>query len=91
MAPRSALEARLVRIWEEVLPVTPIGVNDDFLNLGGDSLQAFSVISRVLKDFDVKLSPQDLLACGSVGAMATLIAERQHTTSGQPIAVVWRR
>jgi acyl carrier protein len=83
MAPRNALEAHLVHIWEDVLPVAPIGVNDDFLNLGGDSLQAFSVISRVLKDFDVELSPQDLMECGSVGAMATLIAERQDTVSGQ--------
>jgi acyl carrier protein len=91
MAPRSALEADLVRIWEGVLPVAPIGVNDDFLSLGGDSLQAFSLISRVLKDFDVELSPQDLMACGNVGAMATLIAERQHTPPGLPIVEVRRR
>ena len=78
IAPRNALEAHLVQIWEEVLPVAPIGVNDDFLNLGGDSLQAFSVISRVLRDFDVELLPRDLMACGSVGAMAMLIAERNN-------------
>ena len=91
IAPRNALEARLVRIWEEVLPVAPIGVDDDFLNVGGDSLQAFSVISHVLKEFDMSLSPQDLMACASVGAMATLIAERQRSTSGQPGVEVRQR
>jgi amino acid adenylation domain-containing protein len=83
VAPRNALEARLVSIWEEVLPVAPIGVDDDFLNLGGDSLLAFSVISHVLKDFDVKLTPLDLFACNSVGAMAALIAELQRVLDGK--------
>jgi acyl carrier protein len=84
VAPRNALEARLASIWEEVLPVAPIGVDDDFFSLGGDSLQAFSVISRVLRHFDVTLSPQDFFACASVGAMAALIAEHQRASSGQP-------
>ena len=78
MAPRNALEDRLVRIWEEVLPVAPIGVDDDFFDLGGDSLQAFAVISRVQKHFDVTLSPQDLFGCASVGAMGALIARQQR-------------
>jgi acyl carrier protein len=84
IAPRNALEARLASIWEEVLPVAPIGVDDDFLSLGGDSLQAFSVISRVLRHFDVTLSPRDFFACATVGAMAALIAEHQQATSGPP-------
>jgi len=45
-------------------------------------MQAFSVISRVLRDFDARLSPGDMFACNSVGAMAALIAERQRATDG---------
>ncbi len=73
VAPRDALEARLVRIWEEVLPVAPIGVDDDFFHLGGDSLHASAVIARVQRQLEVTLSPQDLFRCSSVGAMAALI------------------
>jgi acyl carrier protein len=54
--------------------VAPIGVDDDFFHLGGDSLHASAVIARVLRQFDVTLSPQDLFGCASVGAMAALIA-----------------
>lgn len=77
VAPRNALEARLVRAWEDVLAISPIGMDDDFFDLGGESLHAFAVISRVQRDFEVALSPRDLFACPSVGAMAEVIAERQ--------------
>jgi amino acid adenylation domain-containing protein len=77
VAPRDALEARLVQLWEQVLPAAPIGIDDDFLGLGGDSLHAFSLLSRVNRDFDVTLSPQELFACASVRAMAELVGRRR--------------
>ena len=43
LAPRDATEAGLARIWEAVLGVAPIGVDDDFFDLGGDSLRAFAL------------------------------------------------
>jgi non-ribosomal peptide synthetase component F len=82
VAPRNALEAQLARIWEEVLRVAPIGVDDNFFDLGGDSLQAFSVISRALMHFDVKLTPKDLFAFPSIGAMAVRIAEHRQASAG---------
>jgi acyl carrier protein len=78
VAPRNALEARVVRIWEEVLAVAPIGVEDDFFDLGGESLHAFAVIARVQRDFGVALLPRELFACGSAGAMAAVIAQHER-------------
>lgn len=84
VAPRNALETRLTDIWEEVLAVVPIGMDDDFFDLGGESVQAFSIIARVLRDFEVKLSARDLFACASVGAMAAVVAERQQRAERRP-------
>ncbi|MGW7193871.1 non-ribosomal peptide synthetase, partial [Streptomyces sp. NPDC054838] len=39
VAPRDAAEVRMARLWEEVLGVAPIGVRDDFFDLGGHSLK----------------------------------------------------
>jgi amino acid adenylation domain-containing protein len=50
-APEHVLEALLARIWEEVLLTRPVGITDDFFELGGDSLQAadmFVCIQRKL-------------------------------------------
>ena len=43
VAPRDAREATLGKVWEAVLGVAPIGVDDDFFDLGGDSLRAFAL------------------------------------------------
>lgn len=53
--PRFASEARLVKIWEQVLHVYPVGVTDSFLNLGGKSLQAVSITSHIAREFGVRI------------------------------------
>jgi hypothetical protein len=45
----SDLEAKLISIWEEALGVSPIGRNDSFFDIGGDSLSAIAVIMRMEK------------------------------------------
>ena len=44
VSPESPLESMLVSIWEQVLELEPIGVDDDFFALGGDSLAALEMI-----------------------------------------------
>ncbi len=44
---RTALEARLVQLWEEVLEFRPIGVTDDFFELGGHSLSAVQLAAAL--------------------------------------------
>ena len=78
VAPRNELEAQLAQLWESVLAVVPIGMDDDFFDLGGESLHAFALISRVQRDLGVTLSPRDLFACSSVSAMAVVVGERRQ-------------
>ncbi len=44
MAPRNEIEEKLVKIWEEVLGVEQVGINDNFFSLGGDSIKAIRLI-----------------------------------------------
>lgn len=76
VAPRDAQEADLARIWEASLGVAPIGVDDDFFDLGGDSLRAFALIAAVKRECGVALKPRDLFDAPTVGAMAALIGQR---------------
>src|SRR5262249_1102390 len=45
-APRNHLEARLIEIWQEVLG-QPVGIEDNFFNMGGNSLQAIQLMGQV--------------------------------------------
>ena len=49
VAPRNPTEAALAAIWSETLGLERIGVNDDFFELGGDSLMVIKVVSKANK------------------------------------------
>ena len=55
IAPRNETEIKLAQIWQEVLGIENIGINDNFFDLGGQSLLATQVISRIRQTFKVEL------------------------------------
>lgn len=78
--PRNETEASLVQIWEDVLDVHPIGVNDDFFDLGGHSLSASRVVSRVFEKFQLEMPLRALFQSPTIAAMAAVITEHQGKT-----------
>jgi len=75
VAPRTPVEEQLANIWVEVLDLDEIGVHDDFLELGGDSLRAGQVISRVINTFRVELALRSLFEAPTVADMAVAIEQ----------------
>ena len=55
IAPRHQVEKDLAAIWQEVLGVAKVGVRDNFFDLGGHSLKATRVISRIRRDLGVDI------------------------------------
>jgi acyl carrier protein len=74
--PRNAFEIALVAIWREVFDVDSLGIDDDFLSLGGDSLHAAQIAEHVASRFNVKLAPGAALQLQTVAQMAELVAAR---------------
>jgi amino acid adenylation domain-containing protein len=56
VAPTETTEIKLAQIWQEVLKINQIGIYDNFLDLGGNSLLATQVISRLRQSFQVEIS-----------------------------------
>jgi amino acid adenylation domain-containing protein len=56
VAPDDPVEVQLVEIWEKVLGVQGIGVQDDFFELGGHSLFAMQIVTRVRDAFGIEIS-----------------------------------
>jgi len=68
-----ALELQLVRIWEKVLGINPIGTMDDFFALGGDSLAAATMLAAIEKFCGVYLPVSALVEAPTPERLAELI------------------
>ena len=77
IVPETSVEQALAKIWAEVLNVNHVGAHDNFFDLGGHSLTATRIVSRVIKHFQVDLPLQSLFQSPTVAEMATVIAEHQ--------------
>lgn len=70
------VEKSIEQIWIEVLRTERVSIRDDFFALGGDSLSAVQVASRVRDVFDVELSLSDFFNKSTIEEMASLIQAR---------------
>jgi oxalate---CoA ligase len=75
--PRNPLEAELLPIWQRVLDNPQIGIEDDFLALGGESIQAARILQQVNERFGTDLQIGDLFTASSVARMAELIENKK--------------
>jgi amino acid adenylation domain-containing protein len=72
-APRTALERGLATIWAEVLGIESVGVDDEFTDLGGDSLAAALIIARAETLCGVALPMPTLFHASTVARMAEVV------------------
>jgi acyl-coenzyme A synthetase/AMP-(fatty) acid ligase/acyl carrier protein len=71
--PQTAVEETLCGIWSDVLGVEKIGIHDNFFDLGGSSLSAFRVISRIRKALDIEVPLLSLFETGTISEFAKRI------------------
>jgi amino acid adenylation domain-containing protein len=83
VAPRTPIESQLAQIWSDVLSIDQVGVNDNFLELGGHSLAATRVVSQVLKQFRIEVPLQLLIQSPTVAEMAAVITKHQAKKLGE--------
>jgi phthiocerol/phenolphthiocerol synthesis type-I polyketide synthase E len=75
VAPRNDLERTLVEIWEAMLGIQGIGVYDDFLELGGNSLLGIQVAARIRAEFEIELSIATFYKSPNIALLAASILE----------------
>jgi acyl-CoA synthetase (AMP-forming)/AMP-acid ligase II/aryl carrier-like protein len=74
LAPRNPVEELLVEIWQEVLGVSKVGVTDEFLALGGDSIRAIRVLARINERTGQNLTLRDLFTTPTIADLAKRIS-----------------
>ena len=82
VAPRNELEQALAGVWADVLGAGQVGVEDDFFELGGNSLVAVQLISVIRSRLGVRMPMKSLFEAPTVAGLARLLGERRTPAGG---------
>ncbi len=85
VAPRDALEAQIAKIWERAIGVTNLGIRSSFFDLGGRSLAAMQIISRINKTYSLNFGLASLFTGHTVERMAELVTQRLSANGSSSI------
>jgi amino acid adenylation domain-containing protein len=75
VAPGDEIEQQIAEVWQEVFGIGRIGVEDNFFDLGGDSLIALQLVSRLGRDFGVDLPARSLFDQPTISSLAAVIEQ----------------
>ena len=85
--PRDIVEQALCLEWSDILGVSEVGIDDDFFSLGGHSLMATRLRSRIAEHFGVELAVADLFRATTVRALAKVLRPHQGVTERAALLV----
>ena len=75
--PSNAIEAELVSIWQRLLGVPQVSINDEFFQLGGNSLLATQLLIRIREQFFIDLPMRTLFEVSTLESLAEIIFAMQ--------------
>ena len=84
IAPRNGLEQQIADIWAELLELDAIGVEDNFFDLGGDSLHVLRMTVAVEEALGRSIPPSSFLSAPTVAKLAQVLAENHEAPGAVP-------
>jgi len=74
---------KVIEIWKDITGNSKIGVNDKFFQIGGNSMNAITVMERMNETFDANIKIEDLFRYTTVKALAGLINQKTNNASNE--------
>lgn len=82
--PTDASQAELIALWESLFGINPIGIHDDFFEIGGSSLTVLHLLAEIKKGFGVTIPIGLFLQEPTIGNLSNLVQrllQNEHATS----------
>lgn len=84
VAPQSPVEHKLAEIWQQVLGLEQVGMNDNFFGLGGDSIMSIQIVSRA-KQHGLRVTTQQLFQHQTIAKLAQAVEPIDETAQSEPL------
>lgn len=88
VAPRNESESKLVDIWKKVLKAEKVGIEEDFFELGGNSLLVMRMLTHLRNEFKVEISIVEFFTTTNIKDLSLLLSEKENTNSAAQIEIV---
>ncbi|MEW6406571.1 MAG: alpha/beta fold hydrolase, partial [Chloroflexota bacterium] len=88
LAPRDEMERQLIQIWEQVLGIHPIGIRDNFFDLGGSSWLAVRLFAEIESVMGVPLPLSMLVQAGTVEELAETLRRQREPAPWSPLVAI---
>ncbi len=86
-APRNEIEDKIAAIWQEVLAThESFGIETNYFEIGGNSLNAATLVSKIRKAFQTELSLQEFFRSPTIAELAQLLVEKVRGTNADDVS-----
>ena len=83
IVPKTETEQKIATIWQKILNIPNIGLDDNFFQIGGDSLLIIQLLLELNKNFDLNIDMQDIFQNLKLGELASFIDALKTGNSSQ--------
>ena len=73
VAPTTDLQRKMAEVWQRVLAIEELGINDDFFELGGNSLLATQLVMEMREAFRMSVPLRDFFETPTVAALSAVL------------------
>jgi amino acid adenylation domain-containing protein len=88
IAPRTPTELTLAKIWAEVLNLEPVGIDDNFFDLGGDSLLSVRLLEQIHQQFKHELPLSTLFLNPTIESLASSLSSSKDSLPWCPLVPI---
>jgi tyrocidine synthetase III len=83
VAPRNKVEEQLAKIWEEVLGIEKVGIDENFFELGGNSLKIVQIFKRINDEYPTNVSVSKLFMYNTIQQQSDFIHQKMEVVPEQ--------
>ncbi|MBG9732731.1 condensation domain-containing protein, partial [Paenibacillus alvei] len=80
VAPRTTTETKLAQLWQEVLGLERVGIRDNFFDIGGHSLRAMTLVSRIHQTLEAEVPLRQLFLSPTIESLAAALEATEGST-----------